>query len=128
MIGGKERERVVAPVVGQAAPGQSGLVEMLINRQQLDRGDANPAEMIDRRRRCETGVGAAEIRRDLVVERGEALDVQFVDHGVAPRCAQRLVLARRQRLGDRRQRGVRRAVRLVGGAVGLGASACACNA
>ena len=46
-IGRKVSERVVAPVVSPAAPDEKMLVDMIMHREQLDRGDAQLAEVPD---------------------------------------------------------------------------------
>ena len=54
--------RVVAPVVAQPLLEQVTVVEEGVDRQQLDRGDAEVLEVGDHRRRGEAGVGAAQLR------------------------------------------------------------------
>ena len=53
-------DRAVAPVVGQPALDEEALVDDVVHRQQLDRGDAELAQVGDRglarpRRRCRAG-------------------------------------------------------------------------
>ena len=60
----EEADRVVAPVVAQAALEQEAVVDELVDRQQLDRGDAELLEVVDRRRVREARVGAAQLSRD----------------------------------------------------------------
>ena len=43
----EEAERVVAPVIAQAAVEQIAVVEKDMDRQELDGGDAEPAQMLD---------------------------------------------------------------------------------
>ena len=62
----------------------SGSVDELLHRQQLDRGHAEVAQVVDHRRRGQPGVRAAQVLGHPVVQRGHALDVQLVDDGVAP--------------------------------------------
>ena len=57
--------------------------------QQLDRGDAERGEVLDRRLRRQAGVGAAQVLADVLVAAGEALHVQLVDDGLVPRPARR---------------------------------------
>ena len=87
-VRGEEADRVVAPVVGHAARGERRLGDELVHRQQLDRRDAEVVEVVGHRRGAEAGVGAAQVLGDLVVQLGEALDVQLVDHRVAPAAPQ----------------------------------------
>ena len=49
-LGREEAERVVAPIVAQAALDQMPVVDEGVDRQQLDRGHAEPLEVIDHRR------------------------------------------------------------------------------
>jgi hypothetical protein len=51
-LGAEEADRVVAPVVAQARADQPLLVEVLLHRQQADRGDAQPLAGARSRRRC----------------------------------------------------------------------------
>src|SRR3546814_11222402 len=59
--------------------------DLLVDRQQLDGGHPEPGQMADRRRVRETGVGAAQLGRDVRVEPGEAAHMELVDDGVGPR-------------------------------------------
>ena len=79
---GEEADRVVAPVVRQSALGQLVLRHRLVHRHELDRGDAEPGEMVDDRGRGQARVGAAQLGRDLRMAHGEAADVRLVDHGL----------------------------------------------
>ena len=76
---GQEADRVVAPVVGQAARDQGLLGDELVHRHQLDRGDAEPLQVRDDRGMGEPGVGAALRRRDLRVAQGQPAYVRLVD-------------------------------------------------
>ena len=55
-----------------------------MHRQQLDRGDAEVAQVVGDRGMREAGVRAPQVLGHPFVERGEALDVQLVDDSVAP--------------------------------------------
>ncbi len=81
----EEAHRVVAPVVRGPAPQQRRLAAEVLHRQQLHGRDTEPEEVLDRRRVRQTGVRPAELLGDARVRRGEALDVQLVDHRVGPR-------------------------------------------
>jgi hypothetical protein len=48
VVGGEEADRVVAPVVAQALLDQEVVVDELVHGQQLDRGDAEPLQVLDR--------------------------------------------------------------------------------
>ena len=113
-MGGEEPEGVVAPVVDQPALGERRLGDELVHRQQLDRRHAEVVEVVDDRRRRQPGVRAAQVLGDAVVQRGDALDVQLVDHGVAPAAAHRRVVAPQSKVGvddDAARRGTARSPR-----------------
>ena len=106
----EERQRVVAPVVRQAAFDEMTVVRVMMHRHQLDRGDAEPLQMLERRLRRQRLVGAAQRGRQPLVQLGEALDVHLVDDRLVPRRPRRPVVAPRERRiddhGERRKRGV----------------------
>ena len=78
----EEADRVVAPVVGQALVGEEPLGNVLVHRQQFHRGHAEVAQVLRRGLVREARVGAANLRRDVRVAGGEALDVHLVQDGV----------------------------------------------
>ena len=78
-VRGEEAEGVVAPVVAQALVEQRAVLDELVHRHQLDRGDAEPGQVVDDRRVREAGVRAALLLRDVRVQLGQALDVGLVD-------------------------------------------------
>ena len=80
----EEADGVVAPVVAQALVEQRAVVDELVHRHQLDRGDAEPGQVVDDRGVGEPGVGAALLLGHLGVQLGQALDVRLVDD--AARC------------------------------------------
>ena len=53
-VGREEADGVVAPVVGEPALDEVAVVDVLVHRQQLDGGDAQVGEVVDRRRRAES--------------------------------------------------------------------------
>ena len=61
---GEIADRVVAPVVAQPALEQERVVDELMDGQELDRGDAERLQMLDRRRMREPGVRSAQLLRD----------------------------------------------------------------
>ena len=89
----EEADRVVAPVVPQPALEQRAVVDELVDREELDRGDAEPLQVLDRGVVREPEVRAAQGRRDVRMARGEAAHVDLVEHGVRPRDAQPPVVA-----------------------------------
>ena len=91
VVRGEEADRVVAPVVHEAALDHRRLGDELVDRQQLDGRHAEVAQVVDDRGRRHAGVRAAQLLRHPVVERGHPLDVRFVDDGVPPAVTQPLV-------------------------------------
>ena len=63
---GEEAQRVVAPVIAQAAVGEMAVIEKGMDRQQLDRGDAELAQVRDHARLGQRTVGAAHVRRHVL--------------------------------------------------------------
>ncbi len=61
------------------------IVDEGVNRHQLDRGHAEPLQVLEHRRCSERGVLAAQTRRHPRMEVREALHVQLVDEGIVPR-------------------------------------------
>ena len=90
---GEEADRVVAPVVRQPLLLEVGVVDELVDRHELDGGDAEVLEVVDDDRLGEARVGAAQVLRHLGVEPGEALDVGLVDDRVVVLVGRRAVVA-----------------------------------
>ena len=86
-LGREVAERGVAPVVGQAPLGQEGLGHRGVDRQQLDRGDPQALEVLDRHRVGQPRVGAAQLLGHTGKLVGQALDVGLVDDGALARHA-----------------------------------------
>ena len=84
-VRGEEADRRVAPVVGEPALEQERLVDDVVDRQQLDGGDAEVAQVVERRLGGEAGVGAAQLLAHLGVQHREAADVRLVDHRLVQR-------------------------------------------
>jgi len=66
-VGREERDRVVAPVVGEAAVGKYALGDGVVHRHQLDRGDAERDEVLQDRVHAEPEIGSAQHLRDVGV-------------------------------------------------------------
>ena len=119
-VGCEEADRGVAPVVGEPALDQVALVGDVMDRQQLDGGDAQRRQVLDRRIGGEACVGAAQILPHERVQLREALDVKFVDDRLRPRSIGRSVAFPVEGLVDddslRNRLGV---VLVVGGEVGI---------
>ena len=117
-VRGEERDRVVPPVVAQGLLGQVVVVQELVHGHQLDRGDAQPLQVLDDGRVRHPRVGAPQVGRHLRVAHGEPLDVALVQHGLVPGDAQRMVVAPLEpRVADHRARHERGAVLVVAGPV-----------
>src|SRR5207302_8928589 len=78
-IGREEANAVVAPVVDHAALEQEPIGDVVVDWQQLDRGDAQSLQVGQRRGRSEPAVRAAQVGRYLGMSDREALDVDLVD-------------------------------------------------
>ena len=104
-------DRVVAPVVAQPHLHEPVVVDELVHRHQLDRGDAEPDEPVDDVGEREPRVGAAEVRRHRRVRLREPLGVDFVEQRLVQRCHRRAVVAPVEvRIDDDRLRHEARAV------------------
>ena len=84
-FGGEEADRVVAPVVGEAAFQQMTVVHEGVDRQQFNRGDAKRADVIDHLLAAEAGEGAAQVLGHRGMQFGEAAHMRFVEDGAVPR-------------------------------------------
>ena len=90
-VRGEVADRAVAPVVGQSLGGEVHLVGDVVDRQQLDRGDAEGREVLERRLGGEAGVGASQLLGNPLHQLREALHVQLVDDGLVPRTRRRTI-------------------------------------
>ena len=84
-LGGEVAEWRVPPVVVPPALLQEQLVLLGLDGQQFDGGDAQGLQVRERGRVGETRVRAAQFLGQPGCVRGESLDVQLVQHGLAPR-------------------------------------------
>ena len=117
-LGREIGERRVAPVVAQSLLDKEAVVGEGMDRQELDRGDAELDEMLDHGRVAEGVIGAADRLRHSRMELGQALHMGLVDDGVGQRAARRAVVAPVMgRVLDDAFRHHRRAVAPVGGEV-----------
>ena len=82
VVRGEVADRLVAPVVAQSALHQLRVVDELVHRQELDRGDAEALQVSQRGGMREAGVGAAKFAGHAGVQLGEALDVDLVEDRV----------------------------------------------
>ncbi len=79
VVRGEEADRVVAPVVAQAAFLQVAVLHELMYRHELERRDAEVAQVVDHHRVRHPRVGPADALGDAWVLLGHALDVRLVD-------------------------------------------------
>ena len=92
LIRREEAERVVAPIIAQAAVEQIAVVEKEMHRQELDGGDAEAAQMLDHARLGQPAIAAARLGRNVGAPLGEAFDVGLVDDRVFPGDARALLV------------------------------------
>ena len=120
-IRGEAGQRVVAPVVRQPGTGQPPLADGLVHRQQLDGGHSQVGEVAERSVRAQSQVRSAEVRRDIRVARGEALDMDLVEDRLVPWNPRVPVASPREgRVHHRGEGGERRAVPRVRGQIARG--------
>ena len=84
LLGREEGERVVAPVIDELAFDERAVVDKAVDRQQLDCGDAEPAQVADHFGRSERPIGAAQAGWNVLAQLCQPLDVGLVDEGVFP--------------------------------------------
>ncbi len=75
----EEADRIVAPIVGQAAIDEMFVGDELVHRHELHRGNAQRVQVLEHRRAGQSSVGTAQALGHLWVARGEAFDVQLVN-------------------------------------------------
>jgi hypothetical protein len=75
----EKADRVVAPIIAESAVDQMPIVDELMHGHQFDGAHTERAEIVDGIRVRESGIRAAELRRDIRHPRGEAFDVQLVN-------------------------------------------------
>ncbi len=92
-VGGKKGDGVVAPVIDQPAIDQLAVVDRGMHRQELDRGDAEPDEVVDHRRRGEAGKGAAMLGSNAGMALGNAAHVELENDRPFPRGLRPIFLA-----------------------------------
>jgi hypothetical protein len=107
------RQRVVAPVVAQAALHEVPLVGVVVHGHQLHRRHAERRQVPDRRFRRESQVRAAQRIRHERVQPREALHMQLVDERLVPRRPRRAIVAHVKAASTTADSGVRGAVAFV---------------
>ncbi len=83
-IGREIADRVVTPVVDQPALGQAAFAQHMMNRQQLDRGDAEFLQVFYDRLRGEGQVSAPKLFRHVGMLDREAAGMALVNQGAVP--------------------------------------------
>ena len=101
-VGGEKSERVVAPVVLQAAVDQVPVVDVLVHRQSSTAVIAQVTQIIQGRLGAQPSVGAAELLGHFGMQLGETLDVQLVDDRLVPGRSRPAVVAPGERRVDHR--------------------------
>ncbi len=96
-LGREEPDRVVAPVVSLSALDEVPILNERMDRHQLDRGDTEALQVLDRRLARKPRVRAAQRLRNLRMGLCEAFHVQLVDDRLAPRRARRAIVAPTER-------------------------------
>ena len=93
LVGGEVPDAVVAPVVDEALLHEERLVDVLVDREQLHRGDAQALQVLDEGGVAQAEVRAAQLLGDVGVQLGRALHVDLVDDRVGDRDLGRAVVA-----------------------------------
>ena len=96
----KKPDRVIAPVVGEPAIDKVFVADEMMNRQQLDGRDTQILQMLDHRRRRESGIGATQVLRNVRMSGCKPFHMQFIDHRPIPTRSQQLVSAPGEGLVD----------------------------
>ena len=85
-VGNHQRNRVVAPVVGEAERPQMPVVDRGGHGHQLGGRDTQPDEVRERGRMSQARAGPAQWRRNSGMQLGESAHMQFVHEGARPWC------------------------------------------
>ena len=118
-LGREEADGIVAPVVAQALLQQAAVLHEGVDRQELDRGHAEPPHVIDEVRVAQGGEGAALVRPEVHAQHAEAAHMDFIDDGVGPRHGGRAIVGPVEAVvADHRLQHARRTVAPVEGKVG----------
>ena len=88
---GKETQRAVTPVVLQPPGDHEVIVDMLVDRQELDRSDAKRLEVVDDCWMASTEVRPTQFFRHIRMTFRQALDVGFVDDRFQQRGARKFI-------------------------------------
>ncbi len=89
----EEPDRVVAPIIHQAVLHQPAIIDEGVHGQQLDRRDAERAEVLDDLRTAHARGGAAQLVGHGRVRHREAAQIHLVDHRLVPGTARVTVVA-----------------------------------
>src|SRR3954468_1461854 len=113
----EEPDRVIAPVVAQAALNQMVVMDESMDRQKLDRRDAEVAQIGHDRCRREACEGATHGIADLRMAHREPFGVHFIDDGFVPRTLIRPPSPGKGRVDNLAFRNERRTVPIVEGQI-----------
>jgi hypothetical protein len=116
-VRGEESDGVVAPIVAEVFFDQVAVLDELLHGHYSHGGHAQVGEVFDRGRMCEPRVGSSDLLRDVWVQLGKSLHVQFVDDRLRERRSRRRVTAVggpiERVIGDHALRNERRRIRLI---------------
>src|SRR3954471_19275211 len=90
---GEEAERVVAPVICRAVFDQVAVIQVVMDRHELEGGNTKALEMVDDRLGGDSRIAAAVLLRHPRVVHCEAADVSFVNKSLVPGDSGRAVVA-----------------------------------
>ena len=115
-VGSEEAEGVVAPVVAQTLLQERVVLHELVHRHQLDRGHAEPGQVLGDGGMGQAGVRAAQLLGNVGVQLRQALHVGLVDDRlVVGHVEPPVALPVEERAGDHAERHVRAGVLVVAG-------------
>src|SRR5262249_12158894 len=107
----KKAQGAVTPVVDESPLDQMAVVDKGVNRQELDRRDAQLFEMLYDGRRCQAAEQTAPGWGNVFPQTREAFDMCLIDDGVFPRDGRSPLLAPAERLvNDKRFRHAARVI------------------
>jgi hypothetical protein len=90
-VGCEKADGVVAPVVGLTAGHQVMVIEVMLHRHQFHRGDPDAVQVVDDHRMRQTGIGPAQLYRNVGMAHRQSPHVCLVDHRLVIRPAWRAI-------------------------------------
>ena len=89
----KKSDRVVAPIINQAALNQPFVIDMGVDRQEFHRSDPEILQVSDRRFAPQAGIGAAQLLRNIRPKLCETFYMHLVNHRLSQRRSRLAVVA-----------------------------------